>query len=69
MLDPASRGHPLHIALTEARCGTHGVRVIDEAFACNGDGFKATVWMARKTWHMRAVVHPPAVFEYKVIAE
>ena len=67
MLDPATSGHPLRVALSITSSRTDRIRVIDKALVHNGDRFKTTMRMNGKTWHFSAVIHTPAIYAVKIL--
>lgn len=69
MLQALARRYPLHVAVAEAGGGAQRIGVIDEALADDGHGFKATVWVRRKTGHGATVVHAPTIFDGEVITQ
>ncbi len=69
MHDTPTRRHPLHITLAEPGGRAQRITVIDESLARDRDGLKSTVRMLGKTGDTIAVVHTPAVFARKIIAD
>ena len=67
--DPAARGEPLHVALTEAGSGAERVGVIDVAAPHDGHRLEPAMRMLREPGHDLAVVHPPAVFALEVLTD
>ncbi len=53
-------GEPLRVALTETRRRTHGIGVVDETRADEGDRLEAAVRVAGESRDGGAVVHAPA---------
>ena len=69
MLDPFAGRHPLHITAAEAGGGAKRVAMIDEPAAGEGHRLEAPVRVAREARDLLAVVHVPAIFVAKVLAE
>ena len=65
----ASRGEPLHVAVTETRCGAERVGMVDESLANNRHGFKSTVRMRRKSGNALTVIHAPTILTGEVLPD
>ena len=59
VIDAATGGHPLHVAVTEAPSIAERVRVVDDTAARHRDGLKAAMRVLRKARHRLSMVHGP----------
>ena len=69
MHDAFACGHPLRVAASEARRGTHRIAVVAETSPYVGDGFEAPMRVLRETRHVFTVVHVPTVDAVEVLAD
>src|SRR5687768_3785074 len=69
MHDASSGGEPLHVAITEARCGAKRIGVVYEALANNRHRFESSVRMRRESGNRLAVIHAPAILAGEVLSD
>ena len=62
-------GEPLHIAPAKAGRSAQRIGVVNQSPAGDGDGFKPPVWVRGEAGNGLPVVHAPAVFLRKVLAQ
>lgn len=69
MLKPGAGRDPLHVTFPEPCCSPQGICMITISPGYNGNGFKTTVGMCRKTGYTLAVIHSPTIPNLKIISQ
>ena len=69
VLQSGAGRHPLHVAFPIATGRSMGIGMIDKAPQNNGDCFKSTMRMGRKTGNRFTMIHAPTVFQRKILSQ